>query len=799
MRVEHEARPTRMSWLPRGKFLLILFVIPSAVLTNLLHLALMQRNPRRDLRRNVEYVPLLEQALLTRANLSTQFMGSKNPFPSPFCVDYNISTFCHSTLDTNPWLEVGLPATLMVNSVEIVNRLDCCGERLFPFELWAFPDAYSADHVVCNRITEARNVTNVTCSAWARRVRLVLPGLRTLHVSSLRVFFDALAGNISSPTPIISGDPRRPVAWRELHPYWALGAPLHIEPKQLEERFVTFEPWHGGFNNRRMSLELAFAIAFLSNRTLVLPPPAPLANLHWATAGFEDFFDINDMRRALPVLTYQQYRQRRPAAANSNFSLYPVEIEIRLLEPTEIGFYRFRTAGDAHGRDPRVWVMQGLQHEGARGLQWRTLSNITSYRSPAARNELTALFGFRSGPQKLQFLRWIIYAQQFPDPVDKRMPALQVSDFLLFDAFGAPISLMGSMAHTHSKSPKGEEASMMLDGDPFTKFFTYGDACASSPQGAAYCHAFLDERQGVNGSVSISDTNFLDAVYAFPDIPPQNTAQGIDLELFAVKRPVYSFKQSFPESATVWHFPQVLFMNWYTVLWVEDKQLYKRLFAEIRHNLHYDFRLLERATRIARFIGPSYLAVHVRRTDFQDQYPSEYLTADKVAGNIQNIVHTGEPVYIASEETSDEFYEPFYSTLSGHPIYRLRDVLFLFNDSEFYNSSGVIDENSSPDQLTEREQATPDYLYGCLEQLVCALSRVFVGTRLSTFSTYIVRMRGYMNTTNREEYFTDTTNYATGISEAHEPVAPYSWTHRSKRVLWQHEFPEAWISAPEPP
>merc|ERR1711998_411682 len=37
----------------------------------------------------------------------------------------------------------------------------------------------------------------------------------------------------------------------------------------------------------------------------------------------------------------------------------------------------------------------------------------------------------------------------------------------------------------------------------------------------------------------------------------------------------------------------------------------------------------------------------------------------------------------------------------------------------------------------------PYHLIGMYEQLICAESNLFVGTRLSTFSSYIMRLRGY--------------------------------------------------------
>jgi hypothetical protein len=50
--------------------------------------------------------------------------------------------------------------------------------------------------------------------------------------------------------------------WYETQPFWPAQA---IPPT---EKYVSFEPWHGGFNNIRMSLEIAVGAAFAFDRTL---------------------------------------------------------------------------------------------------------------------------------------------------------------------------------------------------------------------------------------------------------------------------------------------------------------------------------------------------------------------------------------------------------------------------------------------------------------------------------------------------------------------------------------------------
>lgn len=62
--------------------------------------------------------------------------------------------------------------------------------------------------------------------------------------------------------------------------------------------YLIFTPWPGGFNNKRMSLELAAAIAFLTNRKLVLPPSEEKGCI-------SDYFELDDT--GIKILTFKQF------------------------------------------------------------------------------------------------------------------------------------------------------------------------------------------------------------------------------------------------------------------------------------------------------------------------------------------------------------------------------------------------------------------------------------------------------------------------------------------------------------
>ena len=82
-----------------------------------------------------------------------------------------------------------------------------------------------------------------------------------------------------------------------------------------EDGYVLFEKWPGGFNNIRMSFELAACISFLLNRTLVIPPKQDFYLLE-GECSFEDFFDFNNL--GIKWLDYSEFAKIENKAENFN-------------------------------------------------------------------------------------------------------------------------------------------------------------------------------------------------------------------------------------------------------------------------------------------------------------------------------------------------------------------------------------------------------------------------------------------------------------------------------------------------
>jgi hypothetical protein len=78
----------------------------------------------------------------------------------------------------------------------------------------------------------------------------------------------------------------------------------------------------------------------------------------------------------------------------------------------------------------------------------------------------------------------------------------------------------------------------------------------------------------------------------------------------------------------------------------------------------------------------------------------------------------------------------------------------------------------------------------CIEQTVCSCANIFVGTRWSTFSGYITRLRGHRRSRNAEIYFTD--GYK--LHQNRNPMERVSWSSwlEAGNQFWGREYQEGW-------
>eukprot|EP00928_Gymnodinium_smaydae_P045247 TRINITY_DN30180_c0_g4_i1.p1 TRINITY_DN30180_c0_g4~~TRINITY_DN30180_c0_g4_i1.p1 ORF type:complete len:429 (+),score=81.43 TRINITY_DN30180_c0_g4_i1:53-1339(+) len=140
-----------------------------------------------------------------------------------------------------------------------------------------------------------------------------------------------------------------------------------------------------------------------------------------------------------------------------------------------------------------------------------------------------------------------------------------------------------------------------------------------------------------------------------------------------------------------------------------------------RSMIHYNPKMFDIASiAVARMGASGYTALHLRRNDFQFvQAPS----ADNLAvllGSLEEHMKPGEPVYVASDEIHEEWWQALQTALKAkdHTLFRLEQFR---KDLE---KAG----------LTSRNE-------GLVEQIICAGARTFVGTPQSTFTEGINMIR----------------------------------------------------------
>ena len=166
------------------------------------------------------------------------------------------------------------------------------------------------------------------------------------------------------------------------------------------------------------------------------------------------------------------------------------------------------------------------------------------------------------------------------------------------------------------------------------------------------------------------------------------------------------------EDKQIIYFDKNLLGNFY--LNIYSKRLPEVCKFVYRH-IHFRKDIFVEAYKAIELLG-DYYAIHVRRGDFQ--YKDLILPAEQIYNNIKNIVPQGSKLYISTDESNKSFFSIFEEKY---------DVKY-YDDVKHVVYSNIHDD-----------------LIGLVEQLICAQAKTFIGNKLSTFSTYIYRLRGYMD------------------------------------------------------
>ena len=155
--------------------------------------------------------------------------------------------------------------------------------------------------------------------------------------------------------------------------------------------------------------------------------------------------------------------------------------------------------------------------------------------------------------------------------------------------------------------------------------------------------------------------------------------------------------------------------------------------------------------------------MHIRRGDFQ--FKDTRVSAEEILETTKEYMKPNTTIYIATDEKDKSFFDPFKQ--HGYDVYFLDDFLGLLQD------------------------VNTNY-YGMIDQLISTRGDQFWGCWFSTFTGYIMRLRGYHSTNSK------LTGYRDGVL----PTS-YYYTKREKKfamhqytpiqnAFYSREFPTAW-------
>jgi hypothetical protein len=216
------------------------------------------------------------------------------------------------------------------------------------------------------------------------------------------------------------------------------------------------------------------------------------------------------------------------------------------------------------------------------------------------------------------------------------------------------------------------------------------------------------------------------------------------------------------DSDHVIFFNKNLLGNFYQVAYSSKIQQVKKYVA--RH-IHYRADIFDLAWEFIHQLGDkTYYAIHIRRNDFQ--YKQVRIPCKDIVKYINKRIPTGSKVYIATDHKDLDFFTPLEDK---YDVWYYRD---LSGDRE-------VDYNLIP----------------IIEQLICTRAILFIGQDFSTLSSYVYRLRGYMDDIADKDYHVNTEEY--NISDQLPllltPRFVANW-HREHKDAWDFYEPTIFIS-----
>jgi hypothetical protein len=299
----------------------------------------------------------------------------------------------------------------------------------------------------------------------------------------------------------------------------------------------------------------------------------------------------------------------------------------------------------------------------------------------------------------------------------------------------------------------------LLEGESgFHDFFDTNNLGVKSLPFSSFCEmkGITEDENEVKNKSKVLDFDAVHSVLNFEKVPVP--------EYFLKNRKEIRAQEIFGD-AEILYFDKNLLGNFYQSIYTSNHIALKKLIAKY---VTYKNEIFDLGWRFINYLGDqSYYSIHIRRNDFQ--YRELFISCEAILNNIESIISHGSTLYIATDHRDRSFFKPL--TEYYHIVF-YQDVA---------EAIGV-------------EKFNPNWI-PIVEQLICTRSLKFVGMKLSTLSSYIFRMRGYMVDIDDKNYYINTEPYNDQhqINFAEERFFIGNWA-REYKDGWNFSSPEIFIS-----
>eukprot|EP01084_Bolivina_argentea_P218126 370215_1 len=191
----------------------------------------------------------------------------------------------------------------------------------------------------------------------------------------------------------------------------------------------------------------------------------------------------------------------------------------------------------------------------------------------------------------------------------------------------------------------------------------------------------------------------------------------------------------------------------------------------LRDHIHLNAEIMDYAMLVVSILGAfNYASFHIRRNELQYRYV--FAEATESYKNVRPLLMDGEVLYIATDELDANYFKVFEED-GKRKVYRWKD--FFGPTAQFEQTKNVV---------------IPGKLHGEVEMAICAMGRIFFGTKESTFTQYIGILRGYVGAPYTQTLYhhyplTKDVEQSSQISKSN-PGKPY------RGQIYKIAFPELW-------